>query len=64
MSENQTEKPKWGVKREGAGRKKTACKSCTFKVSEEVIRILEKVPNKTAFVVAAVVEKARREGLA
>ena len=53
-----------GRQKGGCGRKKTACKSCTFKVSEEVIRILEKVPNKTAFVVAAVVEKARREGLA
>ena len=53
-----------GRQKGGCGRKKTACKSCTFKVSEEVIRILDKVPNKTAFVVAAVVEKARREGLA
>lgn len=63
MENNQSEKPKRGGKREGAGRKKTTCKTYCFNAPDGTVQILEKVPQKTAFIIAAVEEKAKREGL-
>lgn len=59
--ENQEEKRKRGGKREGAGRKKTTCKTYGFNAPEEVVAILESVPNKTEYIVRAIIERFERE---
>ncbi|MBO4805123.1 MAG: hypothetical protein IK005_12620 [Paludibacteraceae bacterium] len=59
--DNQEEKKKRGGKREGAGRKKTTCKKFGFNATEEVANILENIPNKTEFIIQAILEKHERE---
>ena len=58
--ENQVEKKKRGGRREGAGRKKTTCKTYGFNAPEEVSKILESTPNKTDFIIQAILEKHQR----
>lgn len=59
--DNQEEKKKRGGKREGAGRKKTTFKKFGFNATEEVAEILEKIPNKTEYILQAILEKNKRE---
>lgn len=59
--ENQLEKPKRGGKREGAGRKKSTCKTYGFNAPTNIVQILEIVPNKTLFILKAIEEKAKRD---
>ena len=59
--ENQEEKRKRGGKREGAGRKKTTCKTYGFNAPGEVVAILESVPNKTEYIIRAIIERFERE---
>ncbi|MCQ2210583.1 MAG: hypothetical protein MJZ34_09850 [Paludibacteraceae bacterium] len=59
--ENQAEKPQRGGKREGSGRKKTTSKTYGFNAPQEVVDILEKVPSKTDYIIAAIKEKYERE---
>lgn len=47
--------------REGAGRKKTTCKTYGFNAPGEVVAILESVPNKTEYIIRAIIERFERE---
>jgi len=56
----------WGGAREGAGRKPKATEGSiriSFRSSQDVYDILQLVPNKTAYIEAAIREKHRREEL-
>ena len=55
--ENQVKRGQRGGKREGSGRKKTTSKTYGFNAPESVVEILEKVPNKTDFIIQAILEK-------
>jgi len=58
------EKSTWGGAREGAGRKPKAKEGSLhigFRCSQDVYDILQLVPNKTAYIEAAIREKHRRE---
>lgn len=59
--ENQVKRGQRGGKREGSGRKKTTSKTYGFNAPESVVEILEKVPNKTDFIIQAILEKNERE---
>jgi hypothetical protein len=62
--ENKTKQ--WGGKREGAGRKPKAFKAPTLTIritDEELSAVLDKVGKKNPWVLAAIREKAQRDGL-
>lgn len=59
--ENQAKKSLRGGKRDGAGRKKTTSKRYGFNAPKEIEEILEKVPDKTAYIIQAILEKFERE---
>lgn len=53
----------WGGSREGAGRKKVAVKQVGFRAPEDVADVLSRCGKATDFIVAAIREKAKRDGL-
>jgi hypothetical protein len=62
----ENEKKQWGGKREGAGRKAKDFKAptLTIRISEEdLVAVLDKIGKKSPWVLAAIREKAQREGL-
>jgi hypothetical protein len=57
---------KWGGKREGAGRKPKEFKAptLTIRITDEVLpAVLDKIGKKNPWVLAAIREKAQRDGL-
>ena len=57
------ETKKWGGAREGAGRKKTAVKQVAFRAPEDVADVLSRCGKATDYILAAIREKAERDGL-
>lgn len=58
------QKKKRGGAREGAGRKRTSAKSIGLRVPEDVVAVLDRSGQRaTDFIVQAIREKARRDGL-
>lgn len=55
---------KRGGAREGAGRKRKSVKSIALRIPQEVVDVLAQVKSSTDFIIEAVMEKARRDGLA
>lgn len=54
-TENQSENKRgWGGARRGAGRKKTTTASIALKIPADVEAILAAVPNRSAYIVAAI----------
>ncbi|MBR6287608.1 MAG: hypothetical protein IKR18_11655 [Bacteroidaceae bacterium] len=59
---NETNKS-WGGKRDGAGRKRVNSKRIGLSVPDDVVEALSKVGNMSQFIVEAIREKVKREGL-
>ena len=54
METNQEKKSGRGGSRPGAGRKKTSAGTIALRIPEDVMRILETVPNRTAYIIDAI----------
>lgn len=63
MGSNEKTPQNWGGKREGAGRKKTTSKSIALRIPEDVVAILDRVDNRSAFIVEAIRHYANAKGV-
>ncbi len=61
MESNEKNTNKWGGKREGAGRKKTTSKSIALRIPEDVAEILDQVENRSAFIIEAIRQYAKKQ---
>ena len=61
MESNEKNTHNWGGKREGAGRKKTTSKSIALRIPEDVADILDQVENRSAFIIEAIRQYAKKQ---
>ena len=59
MGTKQEKDANWGGSRQGAGRKKKVAKYVGFGAPDDVAGILERVENRTAFIIEAIRHYAR-----